>query len=167
FYCTTFGRASYADKAEILESLTFAIEDHKAAHITYQSLRATEPATRDIYPLALVRHKNALYLVAGLPDPEEVRTYKVDRIEAIEVSEFVPQRYRDFDVPAFLAGSFGIYDGDGDISIAVRFLPSAARYVTEAKWHSSQAVTRHRDGSLTARFRLSSTVQIDSCTLSL
>jgi len=166
FYCTTFGQASYAEKAEILESLTIAIEDHKAAHITYQSQRATEPATRDVYPLALVRHQNALYLIAGLPEPEELRTYKVDRMEAVAVSEFVHQRYRDFDVRRFLAGSFGIYDGDGDVSVAVKFLPAAARYAQESKRHPSYTETKHRDGSVTVRWRLSSTVEIKGWILS-
>jgi proteasome accessory factor B len=162
FHCTSFGQGNYANKAEILESLTIAIEDHKATHVTYQSQRATEPATRDVYPLAMVRHKGSLYLLAGSPEPEQIRTYKVDRIEAVEVSEFVFQRYRDFDVTAYLARSFGIYDGDGDIPIAVKFLPPAARYVAEGKWHPSQSVTRLRDGSLILRLRLSNTVEIKS-----
>src|SRR5262249_53631535 len=154
FHCTSFGQGDYANKAEILEALTIAIEDHKATHITYQSQRATEPATRDVYPLAMVRHKGAVYLLAGLPEPEQIRTFKVDRIEAVEVSEFVFQRYRDFDVAAYLASSFGIYDGDGDIAIAVKFQPAAARYVAEGKWHRSQTVTKLRDGSLILRLRL-------------
>src|SRR5262249_53481471 len=127
---------------------------------------ATEPATRDVYPLALVRHKFALYLVAGLPEAEEYRTFKVDRIEALEVSAFTHQRYRDFDVAAYLAGSFGIYDGSDDITVVVKFLPAAARYVKESKWHASEVKTRHRDGSLTLRLRLSNTVEVKSWILS-
>ena len=65
-----------------------------------------------------------------------------------------------------LAGSFGIYDGSDDVTVVVKFLPAAARYVAESKWHHSQAVTRKRDGSLLARFQLSSTVEIKSWVLS-
>jgi predicted DNA-binding transcriptional regulator YafY len=129
FYCTEGGHRDYSSKAAILESLTIAIEDYKATHIAYRSDRATEPATRDVYPLRLVRnHTGALYLVAAAPEDDAIKTYKVDRIEAAEVGEFVFQRYRDFDVSAFLAGSLGIYDGDGDIAVAIRFLPASARH---------------------------------------
>jgi predicted DNA-binding transcriptional regulator YafY len=76
------------------------------------------------------------------------------------------QPYRDFDAAAHLAASFGIYDGDGDVTVVVRFLPAVARYVEEARWHKSQVLTPQRDGSLLARFRLSSTVEIKSWLLS-
>jgi predicted DNA-binding transcriptional regulator YafY len=167
FHCTEGAHRDYSSKASILESLTLAIEDYRAIHITYQSDRATEPATRDVYPMQLVRnHTGALYLVAVAPEDGAIKTYKVDRIEAAEVSEFVFQRYRDFDVAAYLAGSLGIYDGDGDIAVAIQFLPVAARHAREARWHKTEAFTHQRDGSLILRLRLSSTVEIKSRVLS-
>jgi proteasome accessory factor B len=165
FHCTAFGAVNYASKAEILDSLTIAIEDHKAAHLTYRSQQATEPVTYEVYPLSLIRHKYALYLLAFAPEHDQVRTYKVARIEDIEVTSFTHQRFRDFDSAEHLAGSFGIFDGDGDITVSVKFLPGAARYVCESKWHRSQAETKHRDGSVTVRFRLSNTVEVKSWVL--
>jgi predicted DNA-binding transcriptional regulator YafY len=163
FHCTEAGHRDYSSKAAILESLTIAIEDYKATHITYRSERATEPATRDVYPLRIARnHTGALYLVAAAPEHDAIRTYKVDRIEAAEVSEVVFQRYRDFDVSAYLAGSLGIYDGDGDIAVVVKFLPAAARHARETRWHKSEVFAPQRDGSLVLRLRLSSTVEIKS-----
>jgi len=162
FHCTTAGFGNYANKAEIINDLTMAIEDRKAVHIAYQSQQATEPATRDVYPYWLVRNKGSLYLRAFAPEHDQFRNYKIDRIESVEVSSFIFQRPRDLDIKAHLAGSFGIYDGSGDISIVVKFAPSAARYVLECKWHDSQVLTRHRDGSLLARFTLSSTVEVKS-----
>jgi proteasome accessory factor B len=166
FHCTTFGQGDYSNKSGLLDDLMLAIEEHQAVHITYQSQRATEPVTRDVYPLALVRHKNALYLLAFAPEHDAIRTYKVDRIEAVEVSSFIFQKYRDFDVAAYLAKSFGIYDGDGDVEVVVKFLPPAARFASEAKWHASQDLTKQRDGSLILRLRLSSTVEFKSWVLS-
>ncbi len=168
FHCTEGGHRDYSSKAAILESLTIAIEDYKAAHITYQSDQATEAATREVYPLKLVRnYTGALYLRAIAPEEEAIKTYKVDRIEAVEVSEFVFQRYRDLDAAASLAGSLGIYDGDGDIAVTIRFLPAAARYARETRWHKSEAFTAQKDGGVILRLRLSSTVEIRSRVLSL
>jgi predicted DNA-binding transcriptional regulator YafY len=166
-HCTEAGHRDYSGKAEILEALTIAIEDYKATHITYRSERATEPATRDVYPLRLVRMGNgALFLLAVDPQEDRVKTYKVDRIEAAEVSQIVFQRYRDFDVAAFLERSLGIYDGDDDVNVVIRFRPAAARHARETRWHKSEAFSPRRDGSLILRLRLSSTVEIKSRVLS-
>jgi predicted DNA-binding transcriptional regulator YafY len=163
FHCTEADRRDYASHAAILESLSIAIEDFRAIHITYRSGRATEPATRDVYPLRLIRHHNgALYLVAFAPEDDDYRTFKVDRIEAAEISPFVFQRHRDFDVEAFLERSLGIYDGDGDIAVAIRFLPAAARHAQESRWHKSKVFTPQRDGGVILRMRLSSTVEVKS-----
>jgi predicted DNA-binding transcriptional regulator YafY len=166
FHCTTFGRTDYASKAQFLEDLSLAIDDHLAVHLTYQSQQTTEATTRDVYPLGWMRHRDALYLIAATPGEDRPRTYKVDRIEAVEVSSFVHQLYRDFDIEANFAGSFGIYDGDDDITVAVKFLPAVARYVSEKQWHKSQKETKHRDGSLTVGYRLSNTVEFKSWVLS-
>jgi predicted DNA-binding transcriptional regulator YafY len=163
FHCTAGGHRDYAGKAEILESLTVAIEDYRAVHISYRSERATEPASRDVYPLMLIRHHNgALYLVAFSPEHDDYRTYKVDRIEAAEVSQLVFQRHRDFDAEAFLERSLGIYDGDEDIAVAIKFLPAAARHTQESRWHKSADFTSQRDGGVILHLQLSSTVEIKS-----
>jgi predicted DNA-binding transcriptional regulator YafY len=162
FHCTTAGCGNYEKKAEIIDDLTRAAEDHKAVHIAYQSQQATEPATRDVYPYCLVWNKGLLYLVAFAPEHDKLCHYKVDRIESVEVSAFIFQRIADFDIKAHLAGSFGIYNGAEDINVLVKFAPSAARYVSEGNWHHSQVLTTQRDGSLLARFTFSSTVEVKS-----
>jgi predicted DNA-binding transcriptional regulator YafY len=163
FHCTTAGFGNYASKAEIIDDLTMAIEDRKAVHVTYQSQQATEPATRDVYPYCLVRNNaGALYLFAFSPEHDRINHYKVDRIESVEISSIIFQRPRDFDIEAHLAGSFGIYNGSNNINVVVKFAPSAARYVSESRRHSSQVLTAQHDGSLLARFTLSSTVEFKS-----
>ena len=165
FHVTTNGFGDYKARAEIIDTLTVATEDRRAVLLTYQSQHATEPATRDVYPYGLVRHKGSLYLVALAVEHEAIRHYKVDRIDAAEITEFVFQRPADFDLPAYLASAFGIYAGSYDVTVVVKFLPAAARFVQESKWHASQVLTPERDGSLLARFTLSTTVEIKSWVL--
>jgi predicted DNA-binding transcriptional regulator YafY len=166
FHITTHGFGNYSSKSEIIDALSFAIGDRKAVHIAYQSHQATEPATRDVYPYGMVRHKGSLYLAAFAPEHDQIRHYKIDRIDAIEVSTIVFQRPADFEIAKHLAGSFGIYEGDENVTVVVKFLPAVARYVRESNWHPSQVLTRQRDGSLLAQFQLSSTVEIKTWVLS-
>jgi proteasome accessory factor B len=69
-------------------------------------------------------------------------------------------RPEDFDLQKHLSKSFGVYQGDGEVCVTVRFLPSVARYVEESTWHPSQKLTKQRDGSLIAEFTLDGTEEI-------
>jgi proteasome accessory factor B len=72
----------------------------------------------------------------------------------------------DLDLDARLAGSFGIYEGDEQIHVKIRFSPRVARFVQEKHWHASQRCTPQRDGSLLVEFDLSSTVEVKCWALS-
>ena len=160
FHQTMVGAADYTKKAELIDELMVGIEDQKAVFITYQSLRATEPVTYDIYPYGLIYHRGALYLVGKKPQDEEICHWKVSRIEDAEVTKVHFQRPGDFDLQQHLAKSFGVYHGVGDVKIKVRFASSVARYVSESNWHESQKLTEQKDGSVVAKFQLSDTEEI-------
>lgn len=163
---TAIGAGDYSQKAEMLDSLMQAIEECKATQITYQSARATESVTYEIYPLGIAYHRGSLYLVADSRDHGEIRHFKIDRVEDVFVSTFNFNPPVDFDLQRHFKGSFGIYDGKGDILVKVRFAPSVARYVAESKWHHSQKLVSQRDGGLIAEFQLSSTTEIKAWLLS-
>ncbi len=160
FHQTMVGSSDYTKQAELIDELMVGIEDRKAVFITYQSLQATEPVTYDIYPYGLIYHRGALYLVGWSPQREEICHWKVSRIEAAETTQVPFQRPDDFDLSQHLAKSFGVYHGDGDVKIVVRFSPAVARYVSESNWHESQKLTPQKDGGLLAEFQLSDTEEI-------
>jgi proteasome accessory factor B len=167
FHHATVGSCDYSKKACVIDDLSQAIRAEIAVHIVYQSQRATEPATRDVHPYALVYYRHSLYLVAYAPEHDAIRHYKVDRIESVDVrSQFPFRKPADFNINDHLAGSFGIFHGDDDIAVTVRFLPTVARYVEEKQWHRSATYERRRDGSLIARFRLSTVEEFKSWILS-
>lgn len=166
FHQTMVGMGDYSKKAEIIDQLMLGIEDRRAVFITYQSLQATEPVTYDIYPYGLSYHRGSLYLVGWAPQHEEIRHWKVDRVEDAEVTEFPFQRPKDFDLHEHMAKSFGVYRGDGDVHVVLRFSPTAARYVQESTWHPSQKLTPQKDGSLLAEFDLDGTEEIKRWLLS-
>ena len=136
--------------------------------IAYQSLQATEPVTYDIYPYGLIYHRGALYVVGWSPDHEEIRHWKVNRIEEAEVTQVPFQRPDDFNLREHLTKSFGVYHGDGPgvVHVKVHFDPAAARYVSESRWHASQKLTPQKDGSLIAEFDLRDTEEIKRWVLS-
>ena len=115
-----------------------AMEERRITHITYQSLQATEPITYDVYPLGMVSHGQSLYLVGWAPRRERLQHWKIDRIEDVEVTPLQFQQPEGFDLRQHLAKSFGIFHGEGDVHVKVRFSPTVARYVQEGRWHETQ-----------------------------
>lgn len=166
FYQTAVGASDYSDQAELIDQLVLAIEERRIVLLTYQSLRATEPTTYDAYPYGLTYHRGALYLVGHAPDHNAVRHWKVNRIEEVELSELRFNRPAEFDLVGHFAKSFGVFQGDGDVHVKVRFARPVARYVSESKWHASQKLLRQKDGGVLAEFDLSSTEEIKRWILS-
>ncbi|AGA24813.1 helix-turn-helix transcriptional regulator [Singulisphaera acidiphila] len=166
YHIATLAPADYSAQGERLDTLRTAIEDQRAVHILYQSAQATEPAFRDVYPLTLFDQKGALYLIALDPQEDKLKHYKVVRIEDVELTNIPFPRPQNFDPATYMASSFGIYQGDDDILIKVRFAPKVARYVLETKKHQSERLVKQRDGSVVAEYRLSCTNEIRSWILS-
>lgn len=160
-FCQTMvGSHDYAKKAELIDALMQAIEDTRAVAMTYQSLQATEPVTYTVWPYGLAYHRGSLYLVGRTRRHQAICHWKVDRIEAVEVEDQQFQRPEDFDLQEHLSKAFGVFRGDGEICVKVRFAPRVARYVEEATWHPSQKLTRQRDGSVIAEFTVDGTEEI-------
>ncbi len=129
FHQTMVGASDYSQKADLIDTLMQAIEDRRAAFITYQSLQATEPVTYDIYPYGLTYHRGSLYLVGRKVEQEpssgnDFRHWKVDRIEAVKLEDLRFKRPDGFDLAGHFARSFGIFHGDGQVHVKVRFSPT-------------------------------------------
>jgi proteasome accessory factor B len=168
FYHTTHGWTDYSGQAQRIDDLVRAIEDRRLTVITYQSLQSTEPVSHyDVHPYCLVWHKHALYLIAWSADHGEIRTFKVNRISDVEVQQLQFQRPAQFDPQQYLAGSFGIFQGDGPLrTVRVRFSRDVARAVGERRFHPSQVLLPQPDGGVIAQFELSSFEEVASWILS-
>jgi predicted DNA-binding transcriptional regulator YafY len=160
-HLTAVGAGDYAGHRDVIDALERGVDEEKATIIVYRSLRATEPVEHEVFPFGLARHRGSLYLVARSRDhDEEIRHFKVDRIERADVTGFPFHRPADFDLAIHFEKSFGVFHGDGDVRVVVQFMPPVVRYVQEARWHKSQKLTKQKDGGLLSEFRLSTTEEI-------
>jgi proteasome accessory factor B len=145
---------NYAKQAEMVDRLHIAIEDCKAAFITYHSSHSSEPVTYDIHPYGLVEHRGSLYLVGHSQQHGEVRHWKMDRLAAVELTRFPFKRPDNFNLQDHLANSVGVFHGHELVRVRVRFAPAAARYVGERRLHASQRVTDGGSGCVVAEWTI-------------
>ncbi len=78
--------------------------------------------------------------VIGLRQPPgEVRTFKVERLERVELLHETYEIPPDFDPRAFLRSAWGIWFTEGKpVRVVLQFAGRVARRVKETRWHPSQ-----------------------------
>jgi predicted DNA-binding transcriptional regulator YafY len=157
---------NYADRGPIINDLLIGIEDSRAVEITYHSASSTEPTTYEVHPYGLVENHGSLYLIGYSLQHLEIRNWKVDRIRETERTRRKFVRPQDFSLDDYLAGSIGVFHGFDEVTVRVRFVPSAARYAAERQMHVSQQAESQRDGSAIITWKLTSTREIRGYILS-
>ncbi|NIA16341.1 MAG: WYL domain-containing protein [Nitrospiraceae bacterium] len=155
----------YSEKEKIIDICSIACEDEKELAIRYRSAGSAS-RLRTVQPYGLVYFHHALYLVARDPKAKELRTFKIDRIDEAELQDKDFQRPLEFDLSKIYEHSFGIFHSDKTIKVRVKLAPEAANAVLERKWHTSQKIEKHKDGSVIATYTLGDTTELKSWVLS-
>ena len=118
---------------------------HRSVTMRYHSFSSNREKSYAVEPQRLVFAHGGLYLVAFVPEYDELRTFSVDRILSLSLSDerFEPKELSE---DAF-AHSLGVHQGSPE-RIEVAFEPRMARYVKERIWHPSQQIRELDDGRL-------------------
>lgn len=128
------GAASNEIVARLLEATLY----QRKATMRYHSFSSGRTKTYEIDPYRLVYALGGLYLAAFVPAYEAIRTFAVERIEAISLGEdhFTPAA--EADLNAF-SNSLGIHQGTPE-RIELEFQARVVPYVKERVWHPSQVL---------------------------
>ena len=133
--------------------------------IAYRALEAEKATERIIEPYFIepAAPGHSSYVIAYCHRTNEIRTFKIERIGAIEVT---PEPYvipPDFDADEFLGSSWGIavYGEVKTIKLKIK-APETIRIMEETIWHPSQVVEKKKDGSVIMTLRVTDTVELAS-----
>jgi predicted DNA-binding transcriptional regulator YafY len=128
-----------------MSQLLDATLHHRRTAMRYHSFSSDREKDYLIEPYRVVFAQGALYVVAYVPEYKQMRTFAVDRIRSLSVTEdrFEPVELQE---DAF-AHSLGVHEGPPE-RIEILFEPRIARYVKERMWHASQDVQEESDGSV-------------------
>lgn len=149
-----------------LETLEAAVRDQRVAWIRYVSNNRAETTEREVEPYTLLSYQGRWYLIGYCRLRQDMRDFRIDRIQALEVRPEVFALRSDFDLDAYLGPAFGMYRGDRTYAVHVRFTPYQARWIQEERWHASQLLTRLPDGSLDVRMQVTGLADVARWVLS-
>jgi predicted DNA-binding transcriptional regulator YafY len=132
--------------ADIVARLLEATLHFRAATMRYHSVSSGRTKDYLVHPYRLAFAQGGLYLLAYVPDYEDVRTFAVDRIAAVSLEKqtFTPTVPINDDV---FANSLGVNTGPAE-RVEVEFDRRVAPYVRARVWHASQQLRDEQDGRL-------------------
>jgi proteasome accessory factor B len=118
---------------------------HRRLTMRYRSLSSGREKDYVVEPYRLVFAQGGLYLVAFVPEYKEFRTFAVERLLSLTVSE---ERFEpvEREQEAF-AHSLGVHEGPPE-RIEIAFEPRIVPYVRERTWHASQQIRDEDNGSI-------------------
>lgn len=131
----------------IEQLLTAAIQGSHPVRIRHLSPGAAEQTERVIRPYGMAYRGTALYLIGYCELRESLRTFRLNRITAVEVLPAAFTRPADFNLERYVSDIWSIEDGPL-MHVRVRFSKPVAELARETQWHPTQMITDEPDGSV-------------------
>ncbi|WP_159014584.1 YafY family protein [Acidisoma sp. S159] len=135
----------------ILPTLRRAILGMQLIVVHYATGDPEEGAVRVLCPYGLL-YGGRGWLVAPVDGLQAMRLWRLDRITSIDILHRSFSRAGEFNLAAYAAQSFGVFQEE-PIDVVARFEPEAAEDAARWSFHPSQHSILNEDGSLTIAFR--------------
>ena len=141
------GAASVDRLAPLTRRLFDAVRDRHIVEMAYFSARSNRAKNYTVHPYRIALAQGGVYLVAWAPQYDEFRTFAVERIQKLSVTEETFRKTRDLPADLF-ASSMGVFWGE-PVRVVLEFAARHAPYVQGRLWHPSQHLDVRADGRVT------------------
>jgi proteasome accessory factor B len=138
----------------IFAQLQNAIARKLKTNIKYESLFEKNSLEIELCPYHLLYNQRAWYVLGYSDHHKSVRTFKLNRIKEMEVSDKCFIDGEDFDVHEYFGRAWSLIPEGRLYNIKLKFLPMVAHNVAEVQWHDTQRATWNEDGSVIIEFRV-------------
>lgn len=133
----------------VLANIRRAILGMQLIVVRYKASGAEEPATRILCPYGIL-YGGRGWLVAHVENLPDMRLWRLDRIESVDLLDRNFDRREDFSLTEYAAQSFGVFQEEPR-SIVLQFSTDVSDEAASWSFHPSQLIERQTDGSLTVR----------------
>ncbi len=134
---------------EIWDIVASALNEQRSIRINYRKPGADNPTSRDVDPYHVVSFQGEWYMTAYCHEKGKILTFAVSRINKAARLNRAFSIPDEFDFEESLRNRFGIFKGDKEYRVKIRFNKECAPYVMEREWHSTQETRENKDGSVT------------------
>lgn len=130
----------------VLEALAEGWGTGHKVRIGYRSPRSGQLRERLLAPYALEPTPSGIYVIGHDDWANDMRTFKLDRLETAVVT---PRKFtipETFDLEAHLASGWRIMAGDTISEVVLQFTPEVTPHIYERQWHPTQKLERLENG---------------------
>jgi predicted DNA-binding transcriptional regulator YafY len=145
----------------VLETLTKATATHQQLELAYRKPGQKQTEQRVVDPYHLANINGEWFLFAYDHLRSDIRTFVPARIKRIRHTGKIFPRPQKFSLERRLRDSFGVQSGKDVHEVVIHFAESAADYIREKKWHSSQRLKELKDGGVELTMNLSSINEVE------
>jgi proteasome accessory factor B len=150
----------------IFDALAKATAARQQLELSYRKPGQQKTESRVIDPYHLANINGEWFLFGFDHLRRDIRTFVPARIKAIKPTGKSFDRPEKFSLEKRLRDSFGVFSGQGDFEVLIRFNRQVADYIREKKWHDSQALRELKNGGVELRLKLSSLAEVERWVLS-
>lgn len=129
------------------EDLYRAIRERRSVSIDYNSFRSGEKTHHRLAPYTVLFRKHAWYVIGHSETFDQIRTFRINRIDSLKITELGYTIPEDFSVQKHLEKSWDIMDGP-DTDVVILFAQRIAPLIREVNWHPTQQIKEMADGVL-------------------
>lgn len=140
-------RKNFQDSKKIISEISDATAKRRQVEILYKAASTGKETTRRVDPYQVWAMNGSFYLIGLCHLRDSIRTFSIDRVEALTVLDDSFQLPKDFSLEDYLQTAFRVMRGDPKV-VKVWFSQGAARVVRERIWHPTQEIREREDGSL-------------------
>ena len=132
--------------SENFQVLCQALLSRRCVDMTYYSRPTDSRSERRVSPQRLIYYRDNWYLDAWCHLREGLRSFSVDAIERLALSNEVAIEVDAAQLNRELESGYGIFSGSATQQAVMRFSPEAARWVSRETWHPQQHGEYDTDG---------------------
>ncbi len=143
-----------------------AIKNKRQIKIKHYSIAADSSRDRTVDPYMLRYYQGAWYMFGYCHLRGEMRIFALDRMQELQPTRKAFEIPPGFSPDKYFEDTFQFYKGEEIGSVEIWFSSRQARWIKERKWHPTQRITEHPDGSLTLAFQTSGFSQVKRWVLS-
>ncbi len=117
-----------------------AISNNLSVIINYYSMSSDETVKRKLDTYNIFFNNGAPYLAAYCHLRDGIRTFRVDRIKSIKMTDEKYTIPGDYSLSEEFKNVWGVEQGQKELDIKIKFIGRAARFVPEYQWSDNQEI---------------------------
>ncbi len=134
------------DSVQYYEQIEKAISSQKTIKLKYSSIKSGE-STREVDPYFIIFRGSAFYFVGYCHLKKEYRTFRMNRIIDVEISDKDFIKSGDISAESYFEGSWSVFSGE-PVDVVVLFKDDAAKVVLSSVHHQNEKKEQLENGFL-------------------